>query len=126
LLLHKASCLQKCILFVCLLEGYQEAAEHFQNEASVEPGEDVSTLQERMQVREAVQNGHIENAVQLIDSHFPGLLLSNNELRFQLQVCSWLIIAVKSVFWWTMFYLLPPSRLIVINHKVVDEGSWNF
>ena len=88
LLLHKASCLQKCILFVCLLEGYQEAAEHFQNEASVEPGEDVSTLQERMQVREAVQNGHIENAVQLIDSHFPGLLLSNNELRFQLQVCS--------------------------------------
>ena len=66
-------------------EGYHEAAEHFQSEANVEPGATASTLQERMQVREAVQSGEIENAVQLINSHFPGVLLSNDELRFQLQ-----------------------------------------
>jgi len=69
-----------------LTEGYQEAAEHFQMEANVEPAEDTSTLEERMKVREAIESGHIERAVELIDSHFPGLLLSNNELRFQLQV----------------------------------------
>jgi len=39
-----------------------------------------------MQVREAIQSGKIEDAVQLINSHFPGLLMSNDELRFQLQV----------------------------------------
>ena len=74
---------------MCLSEGHQEAAEHFQLEANVEPTEDTSTLHERMKVREAIQDGRIETAVQLIDSHFPGLLLSNDELRFQLQACSW-------------------------------------
>ena len=69
-------------------EGYQEAAEHFQSEADVEPGDSASTLLERMEVREAIHSGKIENAVQLINSHFPGLLLSNDELRFQLQACT--------------------------------------
>jgi len=72
-----------------MLEGYQEAAEHFQCEANVEPVDDTSTLQERMNVREALQNGHIESAVQMINSHFPSLLLSNDELRFQLQACNY-------------------------------------
>jgi len=72
-------------LSFCLAEGYQEAAEHFQNEANIEPDENASTLQERMQIREAVQSGKIENAFQLINSHFPGLLMSNDELHFQLQ-----------------------------------------
>ena len=76
-----------CNLGVCssLAEGYQEAAELFQSEASVEPGETASTLQERMEIREAIRSGKIENAVQMINSNFPGLLMSNDELRFQLQ-----------------------------------------
>ena len=75
-------------LRICLSEGYQEAAEHFQSEANVEPGGSVSTLQERMEIREAVQSGKIDNAIQLINSHFPGLLMSNDQLRFQLQACA--------------------------------------
>ena len=74
------------LLLICS-EGYQEAAEHFEHEANIDPGENTSMLSERMKVREAIQNGHIETAVQLIDSHFPGLLLANNELRFHLQAC---------------------------------------
>jgi len=85
-LLCKAQRLQKWILFVLLSEGYLEAAELFRFEANVEPTDDMSTLEERMKVREAVQSGDIENAVQLINSFFPGLLLANDELRFQLQV----------------------------------------
>jgi len=77
-----------CLVSVNLSEGYQEAAEHFQNEANVEPGEDTSTLEDRMKVREAIQNGDIENGVELINRHFPGLLLSNSELQFQLQACT--------------------------------------
>jgi len=78
------------------IEGYQDAAEHFQNEANIEPGvtPNTSMLHERMKVREAIQSGHIENAVQLIDSHFPGLLLAQNELRFQLQACNRLLSAI--------------------------------
>ena len=76
------------------LEGYQEAAEHFENEANIEPSENTSMLHERMKVREAVQSGHIESAVQLLNSHFPGLLLSNDELRFQLQASNWMISAI--------------------------------
>jgi len=69
----------------CLLEGYQEAAERFQDEADIEPGDDMTTLAERTEIREAIHNGEIENAVMLIDAHFPGMLMSNDELRFQLQ-----------------------------------------
>lgn len=85
-------------LSFCLAEGYQEAAEHFQNEANIEPDENASTLQERMQIREAVQSGKIENAFQLINSHFPGLLMSNDELHFQLQasVVSYLTATINS------------------------------
>ena len=83
-------------------EGYQEAAEHFRSEANVEPEENSSMLHERMKVREAIQSGEIENAVQLIDSHFPGVLTSNDELRFQLQVTlrqNQLFALILSVFW---------------------------
>jgi len=60
--------------------------ERFQDEADIEPGDDMTTLPERTEIREAIHNGEIENAVTLIDAHFPGMLMSNDELRFQLQV----------------------------------------
>ena len=104
-------------------EGYQEAAAHFENEANIEPTENMCNLHERMQVREAIQNGEIENAVQLMDSHFPGLLLSNDELRFQLQACNLLsspryLLSVQNIEMLNCHLCIPTTTIFTVRRSL--------
>ena len=74
-----------CLRFVCS-EGFKEAAEKFRMESGIQPGVDLDTLDERIKIREAVQNGQIEEAIELVNNLHPELLDNNRHLYFHLQV----------------------------------------
>ena len=70
------------------LEGFKEAAEKFRMESGIQPGVDLDTLDERIRIREAVQKGEIEEAIELVNNLHPELLDNNRYLYFHLQVSS--------------------------------------
>jgi hypothetical protein len=54
-----------------VLEGYQAAAEEFSKEANVTPPVDFSSIETRMTIREAVQRGDVEEAIELVNDLNP-------------------------------------------------------
>lgn len=66
-------------------EGFKEAAERFRFESGVEHGAHLDLLDERVKVREAVQNGDIDTAIDLTNTLNPDILDSKPHLYFHLQ-----------------------------------------
>lgn len=66
-------------------EGFKEAADKFRAESGVEPCSDLSTLDDRIKVREAVLSGNIQVAIALVNELYPELLDSDRLLCFHLQ-----------------------------------------
>ena len=52
-------------------EGYPEAAQRFALEANIEPELDVDSIQERVEIREAIASGHIQSAIEKINELNP-------------------------------------------------------
>ena len=52
-------------------EGYPEAAQRFALEANIEPELDVDSIQERVEIREAIASGDIQNAIEKINELNP-------------------------------------------------------
>lgn len=73
-----------CFVFDCL-EGFKEAAEKFQEESGIEPDVDLSTLDNRILIREAVQSGNIQESINLVNQLHPELLDNDRYLYFHLQ-----------------------------------------
>ena len=67
-------------------EGFKEAAEKFRVESGIQPGLDLDTLDERIQIRDAIQNGRIMDAISMVNHLHPELLDNNRYLYFHLQV----------------------------------------
>lgn len=66
-------------------EGFKEAAEKFQEESGIEPEVDLSSLDNRILIREAVQSGNIEQSISLVNQLHPELLDNDRYLYFHLQ-----------------------------------------
>lgn len=71
--------------FLCFSEGFKEAAEKFQKESGLDTSIDLSSLDERMLIRDAVQNGRIQEATHLVNEMLPELLDNDRYLFFHLQ-----------------------------------------
>lgn len=56
-------------------------------ESGIQPSLDLDTLDERIRIREAIQNGRIQEAISLVNSLHPELLDNDKYLYFHLQVC---------------------------------------
>lgn len=67
-----------------VIEGYKEAAEAFSQEAGVSPGVELSTITDRMIIRQAIQEGKIDDAMGDVASLDPAILLTNPTLVFHL------------------------------------------
>lgn len=52
-------------------EGYPEAAQRFALEANVQPELDVDSIQERVDIREAISSGDIQSAIEKINELNP-------------------------------------------------------
>lgn len=77
--------INKLIMNYLVTEGFKEAAEKFQAESGVEPSVDLSSLDNRILIREAVQNGRIQEATHLVNQLHPELLDNDRYLYFHLQ-----------------------------------------
>jgi len=58
----------------------------FKEESSLACDIDFRTLEDRIKIRDAVQNGNIMEATNLVHEHHPELLDDDKPLHFQLQV----------------------------------------
>lgn len=67
-----------------VIEGYKEAAEAFSQEAGVSPGVELSTITDRMIIRQAIQEGDIDEAMSGAACLDPAILLTNPTLVFHL------------------------------------------
>lgn len=77
--------INKLIMNYLVTEGFKDAAEKFQVESGTEPGVDLKTLDQRIKILESIQDGRIQEAVQMINSFQPQLLDDNRYLFFHLQ-----------------------------------------
>lgn len=64
-------------------EGYPEAAQRFALEANIEPELDVDSIQERVEIREAIASGEIQSAIEKINELNPQV----NPGPYSLPVC---------------------------------------
>ncbi|KAF9270165.1 lish motif-containing protein [Marasmius fiardii PR-910] len=83
--------LNRLIMDYLVIEGYKSAAEEFAKEANV-PGVsgkpvdvDFDSIESRMNIREALQRGDIEDAIQRVNELDPEILDTNPGLYFHLQ-----------------------------------------
>lgn len=63
--------LNAVIMEYLISEGYPEAAQRFALEANIEPELDVDSIQERVEIREAIASGDIQNAIEKINELNP-------------------------------------------------------
>ncbi|RIB02595.1 CTLH/CRA C-terminal to lish motif domain-containing protein [Gigaspora rosea] len=68
-----------------VIEGYKDAAEAFSQECGLSPSIDVDSIQDRMNIRNAIQNGNVEEAIERVNDLNPEILDTNPKLYFHLQ-----------------------------------------
>jgi hypothetical protein len=47
-----------------VIEGYKDAAEKFGQETGLSPAVNLKSIQDRMEIRQAIQNGYIDEAIE--------------------------------------------------------------
>jgi len=77
--------MNKLVMNYLVTEGFKDAAEKFQEEAGVTAGQDLSMLDNRINIRDNIQAGNIEQAMNLVNELHPQLLDQDRYLLFHLQ-----------------------------------------
>lgn len=54
-----------------VVEGYKDAAEQFSSESGLAPTVDLQSIQERMDIRHAIQSGDVDTAIDLVNDLNP-------------------------------------------------------
>lgn len=72
------------IMNYLVTEGFKEAAEKFQQESGVGPAIELSSLDDRIRIRDAIQNGRIQEATNLVNQLHPELFDDDKILHFHL------------------------------------------
>ena len=69
-----------------LSEGFKEAAEKFKDEAGIKTNVELSGMDSRIKIRDAIQAGNITEATSMVHQMYPELLDDDRYLFFHLQV----------------------------------------
>jgi hypothetical protein len=77
--------LNQLVMQYLLTEGYAEAAEEFARESNIEPTIELEDVRRRLAIRQAIQRGDIECAIDRINELDPELLDAQPDLYFKLQ-----------------------------------------
>lgn len=68
-----------------MIEGYKDAAEQFCAETGLSSIMEFGVIEERMKIRNAIQKGNIDEAIERVNDLDPEILDTNAELYFHLQ-----------------------------------------
>jgi hypothetical protein len=63
--------LNRLIMDYLVIEGYKSAAEEFSQEANLTPPVDFESIESRMDIREALQRGDVEDAITRVNDLNP-------------------------------------------------------
>ncbi|KAI8915886.1 CTLH/CRA C-terminal to lish motif domain-containing protein [Gorgonomyces haynaldii] len=77
--------LNKLIMNYLTIEGYKDAAEKFSREARIQPNMNLEHITDRMSIRNAIQEGDINGAMEQVNDLDPEILDTNPRLFFHLQ-----------------------------------------
>jgi len=77
--------LNRLIMDYLVIEGYKTSAEEFSQEAGLPPPVDFESIEGRMNIREALQRGDVEDAITRVNDLNPEILDTNPALYFRLQ-----------------------------------------
>ncbi|KAI9032163.1 CTLH/CRA C-terminal to lish motif domain-containing protein [Hyaloraphidium curvatum] len=77
--------LNKLVMNYLVIEGYKDAAEKFAQETGLEPSVELESIEDRMNIRNAVQNGDIDQAIAHVNDLDPEILDVNPKLYFHLK-----------------------------------------
>ena len=77
--------LNRLVLNYLVIEGFKDAAEEFCAETGMTPPTDLSSIEARMRVRNAIQSGQIEQAMELVNDLNPEILDTAPHLFFHVQ-----------------------------------------
>ncbi|KAI9481469.1 MAG: CTLH/CRA C-terminal to lish motif domain-containing protein [Benjaminiella poitrasii] len=77
--------LNQLVMNYLVVEGYKDAAEQFSLESGLAPTVDLQSIQERMDIRHAIQSGDVDTAIDLVNDLNPEILDTNPHLFFHLQ-----------------------------------------
>lgn len=67
--------LNRLIMDYLVIEGYKSAAEEFSQEANLAPPVDFESIESRMDIREALQRGDVEEAITRVNDLNPEVCL---------------------------------------------------
>ncbi|GHJ85832.1 hypothetical protein NliqN6_2234 [Naganishia liquefaciens] len=82
--------LNRIVLDYLIIEGYCDAAVEFAKEAGIDISVDYQSIEERMLIRNAVEAGHVDEAVRRVNELEPEILDNNASLLFHLQLQSFI------------------------------------
>jgi len=77
--------LNNLVMNYLLVEGYKDAADKFKCESSTEPEIEMDAIQERMEIRSAIQRGMIDDGISKVNNLNPDILAGNKDLIFHLK-----------------------------------------
>ena len=77
--------MNKLIMNYLVTEGFKDAAEKFQEEAGINPEQNLNQLDNRIKIRDCIQSGNILEAICLVNELHPQLLDNDRYLLFHLQ-----------------------------------------
>lgn len=81
-LLTTGSDINALILDYLTMEGYPQAAANFSKEANLQPQQDKSFVHARQQIRSAIHNGKIDEAIILLNHFNPEVSFGNSYLDY--------------------------------------------
>ncbi|KAI8990821.1 CTLH/CRA C-terminal to lish motif domain-containing protein [Mycotypha africana] len=77
--------LNQLVMNYLVVEGYKDAAEQFSLESGLAPSVDLQSIQDRLDIRHAIQSGDVDTAIDLVNDLNPEILDTNPHLFFHLQ-----------------------------------------
>eukprot|EP00882_Tetradesmus_deserticola_P012412 GHRQ01013154.1.p1 GENE.GHRQ01013154.1~~GHRQ01013154.1.p1 ORF type:complete len:170 (+),score=101.78 GHRQ01013154.1:289-798(+) len=77
--------MNKLVMNYLVTEGYVDAARMLEQESGTAPGVELGSITDRMELRKAVQSGHVEEAISKVNDMNPELLEEQQALFFHLQ-----------------------------------------
>lgn len=77
--------------FAFFAEGFKESAEKFKDEAGINTNVELSGMDSRIKIRDAIQAGKVTEATSMVHQLYPELLDDDRYLFFHLQVSYYLV-----------------------------------
>lgn len=77
--------LNKLVMEYLVKEGFRDAVLAFKSETGLDPGVNMAIMDDQIKIRDAVEAGCIQDAVELVNDVDPEILDTNSKLYFHLQ-----------------------------------------